>query len=40
MTPFRIKPGLIAGPISENIFFYERPLLETLEFFDISRGSH
>ena len=41
MTPFRIKPSLVAPPISEHVSFSdEGPLLETLEFFEISHGSH
>ena len=41
MTPFRIKPGLVAIPIAEHVsFFDEGPLLETLEFSEISHGSY
>ena len=41
MTPFCIKPGLVANLISEHISFtQERPLLEPLGFFEISNGSY
>ena len=41
MTPFHIKAGLVAIPISEHVSFSdERPLLETLEFFEISHDSN
>ena len=41
MTPLRIKPSLAATPISEHVSFSdEGPLLETLEFFEISHGSY
>ena len=40
LTPFRIKPSLVATPISELVSFSaEGPLLETLDFFEISHGS-
>ena len=35
-----MKPSLVAIPFSEHVSFsYEGPLLETLEFFEISHGS-
>ena len=41
MTPFRIKLSLIATPVSERVSFSdEGPLLETLEFFEISHGGY
>ena len=41
MTCFRIKPSLVATPISEHVSFSdEGPLLETLEFFEINHGSY
>ena len=50
MTPFRIKPGPVAIPISEQCFFFwrgehvsfsnEGPLLETLECFEIGHCSY
>ena len=41
MTPFRIKPSLVATLISEQVSFSdEGPLLETSEFFEISHGSY
>ena len=41
MTPFRMKPRLVATPISENVSFSdEGPLLETFEFVEISHGSY
>ena len=41
MTPFRIKPDLVAIPISEHVSFSaEGLLIETLKFFEISHGSY
>ena len=41
ITPFRIKPGLVATRTSEHVSFSdEGPLLETLEFFPISYSSY
>ena len=41
MTPFRIKPSLVATLISEQVSFSdEGSLLETSEFFEISHGSY
>ena len=41
MPSFRIKPSLVATPISEHVSFSdEGPLLETLEFFEISHASY
>ena len=41
MTPFRIKPSLVATPISEHVSFSDQgPLLEALELLVISHGSY
>ena len=41
MTAFRVKPSLVATLISEHVSFSdEGPLLETLEFFEISHCSY
>ena len=41
ITPFHVKPSLLATPISENVSSPdEGPLLETLIFFEIHRGSY
>ena len=41
MTPFRIKPNLVATPISEHVSFSdEGPLYETLGLLEISYDSY
>ena len=41
MNSFHIKPSLVPTPISKHVSFSdEGPLLEMLQFFEISHGSY